>query len=97
MAMEQAKRTAERISGVPNVTYDLIAVLYNKLEGIAAMEGYRRDAEQAGDREAATLFGECQRRDRTDVERLRGMLAQRLGSGEPWMGAEAGTAVGEPV
>ncbi len=87
--MEQAKRGAERISGIPNVTYDLVAVLYNKLEGIAAMEEYRQDAEAAGDREVADFFGACQRTSRIEVDRLQQLLAGRLPGGASSGGAEA--------
>jgi LmbE family N-acetylglucosaminyl deacetylase len=84
-SMEQAKRQeAERISGVPNVTYDLSAVFHNKLEGIAALETYKRDAEAAGDTELVTFFGECQRTARSEAERMREMLAKRLQGGTPW-------------
>ena len=38
MDMQQAKRRADRVSGVSNVAYDLVTVLTNKLEGTAAME-----------------------------------------------------------
>ena len=76
--MDQAKLRSEQVSGVPNVTYDLVALFYNKLEGISALEGYKQDAQSAGDREVQTLFEELQQTARGDVERLRGLLAQRL-------------------
>ena len=91
--MEQAKRGAERISGIPNVTYDLVAVLYNKLEGIAAIEEYRQEAEAAGDREVADFFGECQRTARTEVDRLQRLLAGRLPAASA--GADAGATAAE--
>jgi hypothetical protein len=77
-AMEEAKRASARISGVPNVTYDLIAVLYNLLEGIAAIEAYKQDAEEAGDDAAAAFFAEWQRTARGQTDRLQGLLAERL-------------------
>ena len=86
--MEQSKRGAERISGVPNVTYDLVAVLHNKLDAIAAMEIYKQDAQGAGHREAEAFFDQCQREDRAAVERLRGLLGSQLQSGMPSMGAQ---------
>src|SRR5687768_17766868 len=45
---------------------------HTKLEGIAALETYTRDAEQAGDQELAAFFRECQGTARTEAERLRG-------------------------
>lgn len=98
MSMEQAKRGAEHISGVPNVTYDLISVMHNRLEGIAVLEAYRQDAEEAGDREAASFFTESQRQARTEVERMRGMLASRIGGGggQAWTATESGQVITEP-
>ncbi|MGH2533248.1 MAG: hypothetical protein ACRDJW_13195 [Thermomicrobiales bacterium] len=97
MSMEQAKRGAEHISGVSNVTFDLISVLHNRLEGIAALEEYRQDADDADDGEVSTFFAECQRQARTDVERLRGMLATRIGGGgHAWAATETGEVFTEP-
>jgi hypothetical protein len=79
MAMEQAKRrAAERVSGVPNVTYDLVALLYNKLEGVAAIEEYKLDAQEAGDQEVQRLLDQLQQRAREDVDKLQAALRSRL-------------------
>ncbi len=74
----QEKREAERISGTSNVAYDLVTILQNKLQGIAAMEEYKRDAEQANDREVLDLLNDLERREVEDVNRLEGLVAQRL-------------------
>ncbi|MGE0543980.1 MAG: hypothetical protein AB7R89_27760 [Dehalococcoidia bacterium] len=79
MTMEQAKRQTEQRSGVPNVAYDLVTIFQNKLKGIAAMEVYRTDAEQAGDKEVLELLDHLEQRERDDVERLQRLLVQRLG------------------
>jgi hypothetical protein len=79
MAMQvEAKRAAEHISGVSNVTFDLLTVLENKLQGIAAMEEYKVDCQDSGDEPARTLLEDLQRRGVEDVERLRGYLRDRL-------------------
>jgi hypothetical protein len=78
MTIEQAKRGTERVSGVPNLAYDLLAVLYNKLEGIAALEEYKQDAQAAGDQEALALLEELQQRGTEEVGRLRPLVARRL-------------------
>ena len=94
MAMEQAeRRDTERASGVPNVTFDLIAVIHNKLEAIAAYEVYKEDAREAGHGQAETFFDQCQRFDRAAVQQLRELLAQDLQVGPPW----AASSVGEVV
>ena len=76
--MEQAKRGAERVSGVSNVAYDLVALLENKLTGIAALEEYKQDAQQAGDQEVQQLLDQLQQRQREDVDRLKRLVVQRL-------------------
>ena len=78
MAQEQAKRRSELISGVSNVAYDLLALLYNQLEEIAAIEEYKIDAEDAGDQDVLTLLDHIQQRAREDVDMLRSALSQRL-------------------
>lgn len=78
MVLEQAKRQSEQISGVPNVTYDLLVMFTNKLEGIAALEEYKMDARDAGDHEVEELFGQLEQRAREDVQRIKAFLIQRL-------------------
>jgi LmbE family N-acetylglucosaminyl deacetylase len=96
MLTEQAKRqNAERISGVPNVTFDLTAVLHNKLEAIAAYEVYKQDAREVGHHQAEAFFDQCQQVDRTAVQQLREMLVQNLSVGPPWATPTAGDVVVE--
>lgn len=78
MAIEQAKRTSDETTGVSNVTYDLISTVHNKLQAVAAMEGYRRDAEKAGDREVIDCFDRIIDRESEDLGQLRDLLAARL-------------------
>jgi hypothetical protein len=73
-----AKRRAEQVSGVSNVAFDLMAVLTNKLEGIAAIEEYKQDCEQAGDREARETYERIEQRDQEDVRQLKNLVVQRL-------------------
>ena len=75
--MVQQKQQAERVSGVSNVAYDLISVMNNKLEGIAALEVYKQDAE--GNQEVQSLFNDLQQQATQDVARIKGLLAQHLG------------------
>ena len=96
MQIEQAKRqNAERISGVPNVTFDFTAVLHNKLEAIAAYEVYKQDAREAGHRQAEAFFDHCQQFERTAVQQLRELLAQDLSVGPPWATPTTGDVVVE--
>lgn len=78
MAIEQAKRTSDEVTGVSNVTYDLISTVHNKLQAIAAMEGYRRDADADGDREVIDCFDRIITRETEDLQQLRTLLASRI-------------------
>jgi hypothetical protein len=75
---EQTKRQTERVTGVSNVAYDLMVVLTNKLQGIAAMEEYKTDADVAGDSEVRAFFDRIAQRDQADVEELREFVCNRL-------------------
>lgn len=73
-----AKRRSEQVTGVSNVAYDLMAVLTNKLEGVAAMEEYKLDADAANDREVRAAFERIEQRERQSIEELRGLLLTHL-------------------
>jgi hypothetical protein len=74
----EAKRHADRVTGVSNVAYDLMVVLTNKLEGVAAMEEYKLDAELAKDAAARSVFERIEQRERQDIDELRGLLVDHL-------------------
>ena len=73
-----AKRRSEQVTGVSNVAYDLMAVLTNKLEGVAAMEEYKLDADTANDPEVRAAFERIEQRERQSIEGLRGLLLTHL-------------------
>lgn len=73
-----AKRRSEQVTGVSNVAYDLMAVLTNKLEGVAAMEEYKLDADTANDPEVRAAFERIEQRERQSIEELRGLLIDHL-------------------
>ncbi len=78
MIQETAKRRSESVTGVSNVAYDLMVVLTNKLEGIAAMEEYKLDADVANDAEVRSLFERIEQRDREAIDELRLLLVSHL-------------------
>jgi len=78
MSDEAKKQQSQQLTGVSNIAYDLMIVLSNKLEGIAAMEEYRQDAQEAGDNDCASLFERLQRQDREAVDELRTHLVRHL-------------------
>jgi LmbE family N-acetylglucosaminyl deacetylase len=78
MNQEVAKRRSERVTGVSNVAYDLMVVLTNKLEGVAAMEEYKLDADAATDPEVRAAFERIEQRERQSIDELRGLLLTHL-------------------
>jgi len=78
MDHEEAKVRSELATGVTNVAYDLMVVLTNKLEGIAAMEEYKLDADAAHDAAVRAVFERIEHRDREGIEELRGLLIEHL-------------------
>jgi hypothetical protein len=78
MSQEDAKRGSERVTGVSNVAYDLMVVLTNKLEGVAAMEEYKLDADAAQEPEVRAAFERIEQRERDSIEELRGLLISHL-------------------
>jgi hypothetical protein len=78
MDQQEAKRRSERVTGVPNITYDVMVTLTNKLEGMAALEEYKLDADAAGDQEVRAAFERLEQRGREDIEVLRTLLLPRL-------------------
>ncbi len=78
MEQEKAKRRSERVTGVSNVAYDLMVVLTNKLEGGAAMEEYKLDADAANNPEVRAAFERIEQRARKDIDELRGLLITHL-------------------
>jgi hypothetical protein len=65
--------------GVSNLEYDLVTTLSNLLEGMEALEKYARDAEQAGDSEAATAFRTLRENNRSSAQQIRTALARQVG------------------
>lgn len=76
--LEQSKREAEHVTGVSNVTYDMLAILTSALEGCAALEMYKQDAQKAGDRDALELFEHIQEHEVEEINQLKSFLRKRL-------------------
>jgi hypothetical protein len=62
----------------PNVTYDLISVIYHALQGCETYEMYADDAEQGGHTEIAQFFREVGQQDQERAERGQQLLMQCL-------------------
>ena len=76
--MVDAKRSAGHVTGMSNVTFDLLTILENKLQGIAAMEEYKIDCRDEGDTMALELIERLQRIASEDVSQLRDLLRERI-------------------
>lgn len=77
--MEQANRVdAQRISGIPNLTFDLVSLMHNKLEAVAAVEVYLADAREVGHEEAIAFLEFVRNTDLAAVQTLRKLLRGEL-------------------
>lgn len=76
MPREALKVDSEQVTGVSNVAYDVMVVLSNHLEGIAALQAYKIDAQD--DAEVLTAFEQVEQRYQEGVEDLRALLRSRL-------------------
>lgn len=70
-----------KVTGVSDLAYDLMIVLSNKLEGVAAMQEYMRDADEAGDTEVHGCFERLARQEREAIDELRPLLVKHLQQG----------------
>ena len=77
-------KRAERAEQLPlsNLNYDLLTVLQNKLEAVAAYETYLQDCKAAGNAECQALVADLKRDDERHVERLRAELERLVKAGQ---------------
>lgn len=78
MAQQHTKRSAQTVTGVSNVAYNVLTILNNKLDGVAAMQMYKEDAQQSNDTEVLNLINELEEREVQDISKLKRLLSQRL-------------------
>ena len=76
--MENAVRGVEKVTGVPSVVYDALAVLTETLEGAAALELYKLDARDADDQQALELFEGIQQQQKEQINNLKAFIKHRL-------------------
>jgi rubrerythrin len=69
---------AERKTGTPNVTYNLVSILYHALQGGENYAVYARDAEESGDGELADFFRQLVEEERNRADRTKQLLKNRL-------------------
>ncbi len=89
MATTQAKKPLD------DVTYDIVSILHEKSQALAAYDDYIEDAQS--DPDLVKLLEEIRRHDEEDIEKLRFELGRVLGktsqSGVAAPGADIGRAV----
>ena len=78
MAQQFTKRSAQDKTGVSNVVFDIMTMLNNKLQGVAAMEMYKEDAERSNDQEVMNLINDLEKKELQDINKLKDVLKQRL-------------------
>ena len=71
--------TAARVTGIRDVHYNVISLLYHTLQEGETLAQYIKEAEQAGDQELSRFFRDVQEEDRKRAERAKEILRQRLG------------------
>jgi hypothetical protein len=77
MSMPKQEGVAQA-SGVSDLAFDLLTLLQNKLQAIAAIEVYKQDARAADYHHVLDFLERCQETDRRAVEELRAMVAHQL-------------------
>lgn len=65
-----------RLYPLDNITYDLIASIYEKSKGLEALKEYIQDAQ--GDQQVQQIFKQIQQQDQTCVQNLQKALQQQL-------------------
>lgn len=66
-------------TAAPDLTFDLVSLLYHALQATRASARYQQQAQEAGERAQAAYFRDCQQQQRELAERAKNLLAARLG------------------
>jgi len=65
-------------TGVKDINYDLISVIYHTTEATLRYNDYIQDAQEAGDQELAQFLTETQNAAKTTAQKAQEHLAKRL-------------------
>jgi rubrerythrin len=68
-------------TGTPDVTYNLVSILFHALQGAETYDQFVRDAEQSGDDDMAQFFRKVKAEDEQRAEQAKQILARRLQQG----------------
>ena len=75
-----AQQMGKQVSGITDVSYDLISVIYHALQGAENYTVYARDAEAAGESEIAQFLNQLVGEERLRAERTKELLKKRWSS-----------------
>ncbi len=65
-------------TGTPDITYNLVSVLYHALQGAENYQKYMHDADTAGSQEFSQFFRECYEEEKRRADRARDMLTRHF-------------------
>lgn len=65
-------------TGTPDLTYNLVSVLYHALQGAETEDQYIRDAEQTGGQDLLQFFRDVKDRNKQVADRAKQLLGQQL-------------------
>jgi rubrerythrin len=65
-------------TGMTDVTYNLVSILYHALQGAETYDQYISDAEQRNDKDLAQFFRDTKEENQRRADRAKQLLAQRL-------------------
>ena len=68
-------------TGMTDVTYNLVSILYYALQGAETYDQYISDAEQKNDKDLAQFFRDTKEENQRRADRAKQLLAQRLVKG----------------
>ncbi len=66
-------------TGTPDVTYNLVSILYHALQGAETYDQYIHDARQSGDKDLAKFFQDTKRENQKRAERALQLLNRQVG------------------
>ena len=78
---KQGGTATSTATGVSNVSFNLVSILYHALQSAQTYDTYIRDAEQMGDTNLAQFLRQIQTEDRNRAQYAMQLLAQRASQG----------------
>lgn len=77
----QGSAATSTATGMTNVSFNLVSILYHAMQSAQTYDTYIRDAEQMGDTNLAQFLRQIQMEDRNRAQYAMQLLAQRTSQG----------------